>query len=128
MSSSCKNSNLNKTIIIQAADNDVISACTGVFVTEIISCDGNTSMLFSTDYIVVEGGIIPDVDGTRDLGLPNRRFRDVNTISGTSTVWTSTQVVNTPNLNLGLDADGNQRNITADSSVIQDDILNGGNF
>lgn len=118
---------INETFIIKPGD-DVNVPCSGISTNQIFSCDGNTSILLSTDYIVVEGGIIPDVDGTRDLGLPNRRFRDINTISGTSTIWTSTQVVNTPDLNLGLDSNGNQRNITADSSVIQDDILNGGNF
>jgi hypothetical protein len=63
-----------------------------------------------------------------NLGTPSRRFRDVNTVSGTSTVWTSTNQVITPNLNLGLDGLGNQRTITANNSVIQNDILDGDTY
>ena len=118
---------VNQTFIIKPGDTFDIP-CSGISTNQIFSCDGDTSILLSTDYIVVEGGIIPDVDGVRDLGLPNRRFRNVNTLSGTSTVWTATEVFNTPDLNFGLYIDVNQRNITADNSVIQDDILNGGNF
>jgi len=59
---------------------------------------------------------------------PIKRFRDINTVSGTTTVWTSTIKVYTPELDLGLDSLGNQRTITANNSVIQNDILNGGIF
>jgi hypothetical protein len=96
--------------------NGVLSACTGVY----------TSNLYGCSPITLHDDLLPLNDGDSDLGTPVKRFRDVNTISGTSTVWTSTNVVNTPNLNLGLDSNNNQRTITADNSVIQDDILNGG--
>ena len=59
---------------------------------------------------------------------PSFRFRNINTISGTSTVWTSTDRVITPNLDLGLDSSGNTRTITANNSIIQDDCLLGGTY
>jgi len=80
----------------------------------------------------VSGGtqyyITPVTDNTINLGTPIKRFRDINTVSGTTTVWTSTIKVYTPELDLGLDSLGNQRTITANNSVIQNDILNGGIF
>jgi hypothetical protein len=78
--------------------------------------------------ITLYNHIIPDTDNTIDLGSPIRRFRDINTVSGASTVWTATTHVYTPELRLGLDSSGNTRNITADNSIIQDDCLNGGTY
>ena len=98
--------------------NSTISACTGIY----------TSNLYGCSPITLHDDLLPNQTDVLDLGTPIRRFRDVNTVSGTSTVWTSTNVVNTPNLNLGLDSDNNQRTITADNSVIQNDILNGGSY
>jgi hypothetical protein len=110
--------NLNGSIFSNdgSASFNTISACTGVY----------TSNLFGCSPITVHDDIIPNSDDTINLGTPIRRFRNINTVSGTSTIWTSTQEVNTPNLNLGLDGDNNQRIITANNSVIQDDILSGG--
>ncbi len=84
--------------------------------------------LYVTETTYVNENIEPYNDGSSDIGSPIKRFRDINTISGTSSVWTSTIQVITPNLNLGLDSLGNQRIITANNSVIQDDILIGGNY
>ncbi len=78
--------------------------------------------------ITLHGDITPVTDNTINLGTPIKRFRDINTVSGTTTVWTSTIKVYTPELDLGLDSLGNQRTITANNSVIQNDILNGGIF
>lgn len=72
--------------------------------------------------------IQPTIDDNVTLGTSIRRFRDINTVSGTSTVWTSTIQVITPNLNLGLDSLGNQRTITANNSIIQNDILDGDTY
>ena len=96
--------------------NGVLSACTGVY----------TSNLYGCSPITIHDDLLPLNDGDSDLGTPVKRFRDVNTISGTSTVWTSTNKIITPELNLGLDSSGNTRTITANNSIIQDDILNGG--
>lgn len=98
--------------------NGVLSACTGVY----------TSNLYGCSPITIHDDLLPLNDGDSDLGTPVKRFRDVNTISGTSTVWTSTNKIITPELNLGLDSSGNTRTITANNSIIQDDILNGGDY
>jgi hypothetical protein len=76
----------------------------------------------------IGGDIIPTNDGTSNIGSQSKRFRNINTISGTSSVWTSTSKIITPEINLGLDILGNQRIITADNSIIQEDVLNGGTF
>ena len=78
--------------------------------------------------ITLHGDITPVTDNTINLGTPIKRCRDINTVSGTTTVWTSTIKVYTPELDLGLDSLGNQRKITANNSVIQNDTLNGGIF
>lgn len=78
--------------------------------------------------ITLHGDITPVTDNTINLGTPIKRFRDINTVSGTTTIWTATTRVYTPELDLGLDGLGNQRTITANNSIIQDDILNGGTF
>jgi hypothetical protein len=62
------------------------------------------------------------------LGSPIKRFRDINTISGTTSYWTATVKVISPEIDLGFDTLGNSRIITADSSVIQGDTLLGGTF
>jgi hypothetical protein len=98
--------------------NGVLSACTGVY----------TSNLYGCSPITIHDDLLPLNDGDSDLGTPVKRFRDVNTVSGTSTVWTSTNRIITPELNLGLDSSGNTRTITANNSIIQDDILNGGDY
>ena len=94
------------------------SCLTNLYVTNIHGCSP----------IIIHDNIEPSFDGIIDLGTPIKRFRDINTISGTSTVWTSTNEVNTPNLNLGLDTSGNTRIITADNSIIQGDGLLGGSY
>jgi hypothetical protein len=76
--------------------------------------------------ITVHNDVKPIDDGTIDLGTPVKRFRDINTISGTTTYWTATYRVSTPRLNLGTDNLGHPREITADNSIIQNDILSGG--
>lgn len=78
--------------------------------------------------VTLHNDIVPISNDTIDLGNPTTRFRDINTLSGTSTYWTSTITVNTPQVDLGLDGLGNSRIITANNSVIQNDILNGGNY
>jgi hypothetical protein len=123
MSNGCTpNGEIIKTYIIDDAPG--LSGCT-LSVDEIISCSNSGITVFDT--------ILPSTDDTINLGIPSRRFRDINTISGTSTVWKSeriwaTTVVETPLLDLGLDLSGNTRQITANNSIIQDDILLGGDY
>jgi len=92
---------------------------TELYVEEIFSCD--TGVTIHSDFI-------PVIDNTINLGTPIKRYRDINTVSGTTTVWSATTIVYTPELDLGLDGDGNIRKITANNSIIQDDTLNGGTF
>jgi hypothetical protein len=92
---------------------------TEFYVEEIFSCDTG---------ITIHNDFIPVTDNTINLGSPIKRFRDINTVSGTTTVWTATTKVYTPELDLGLDSLGNSRVITANNSIIQDDTLNGGIF
>lgn len=104
--------------------------CSGTtYTNKVDPCDPTSGVTISGIVTFLPNPTIQPVsDDTVNLGTTTKRFRDINTISGTSTVWTSTNVVNTPNLNLGLDSDNNSRIITADNSVIQDDIINGGTF
>ena len=123
------NSNINQTFIIEPGGSEpIISACTAVYTNLIISCSGDSQIHLSSGETMFNTSINPIVDASIDVGIPSRRFRDINTVSGTSTVWTSTIKVNTPMLDLGLDSQGIIRQITADNSIIQNDDLNGGNY
>jgi hypothetical protein len=101
------------------------SNLTGVCYNQII-----TKELLGCDLsgITLSSDITPNSDNTINLGTPIKRFRNINTVSGTTSYWASTVKVITPEIDLGLDSSGNTRTITANNSVIQDDILNGGNF
>jgi hypothetical protein len=122
------NINLNRTFIISSTPITPVLPCSAVTTNIIYSCDGSTTFTFSGGTIIPYKSIIPNVDNILNIGSSIKRFRDVNTVSGTSTVWTATNQVITPNLNLGLDLDNNQRIITANNSIIQNDILSGGNY
>ncbi len=95
------------------------SCLTDLVIENLYSCDTG---------ITIHNDFIPVTDNTINIGTPLKRFRDINTVSGTTTVWTATTSVYTPNLDLGLDSLGNSRIITANNSIIQDDTLNGGAF
>ena len=128
----CGNSSINKTFIIEplsvSGGTPTITACTAVYTNEVVSCSGDSVIQLGSGTTTFNTDILPNTDNIINLGYPTRRFRDVNTVSGTSTVWTSTDRVITPNLELGVDSSGNTRTITANNSVIQNDILNGGIF
>ncbi len=85
---------------------------------------GNTT----GETFYVEDLIEPTTDNFVDLGKPLKRFRRINTVDGISTVWTATTAVHTPEINLGLDSNNQNRTITANNSIIQDDRLFGGNY
>jgi hypothetical protein len=103
-----------------------LTACTHVVTNEVISCSGDSRIQLSSGQTIFNTSIVPDVDATIDVGKPLKRFRNINTVSGTSSVWTSTVKVTTPMLDLGVDSLGNGRQITANNSVIQNDTLLGG--
>ena len=125
-------SDINQTFIIEplatSGETPVISACTSVYTNEIIGCDDETTTITLSDKIEVSKSILPIIDSTRDLGTPSFRFRNINSVSGMSSVWVSTEKIITPELNLGLDSELNPRIITANSSIIQNDIINGGDY
>jgi len=101
------------------------SAITGICYNQII-----TKELLGCDLtgITLSSDITPNSDNNINLGSPIKRFREINTVSGTSTIWSATTKIYTPEIDLGLDSSGNTRTINADNSIIQYDILNGGNF
>lgn len=115
--------NGENTFIITRSDSTQFSATFNTVTG--LTVNGN---LFITGTTEVVGDIIPLFDGNSNVGTPIKRFRDVNTLSGTSTVWTSTVKVITPSLDLGLDTNGDSRIINANNSIIQNDILLGGTY
>lgn len=121
---------INETFIFEpgVGGDAPLSACTGVYTTKIIGCEGETTIFINQDSIDVNQSINPSDDGSIDLGTPIQRFREVNSISGNSTVWSFSEKITTPILDLGNDSDGNHRVITANNSIIQNDTLLGGNY
>lgn len=112
-------------------EGDLFVCGTGstIYTNSIEPCDPNSGVTIAGIVTFLPNPTIqPTIDDNVTLGTSIRRFRDINTVSGTSTVWTSTNQVITPNLNLGLDSLGNQRTITANNSVIQNDILDGDTY
>ena len=82
----------------------------------------------TADTINTTTSILPTQDITVNIGTPTNRFREVNTYSGTTTIWSATTIVYSPTLDLGLDSLGNSRILTADSSLLNNDILLGGSY
>lgn len=77
---------------------------------------------------IFDGDIKPKIDNKIILGSDTKRFRDINTVRGTTTVWSVREELVTPKINLGEDNNGVNRVITADNSIIQDDTLLGGKY
>ncbi len=124
-------SDINETFIIEPLNltgGTIVSACTAVYTNSVISCSGDSQINLYSGLTEFNTNLTPKNDATIDAGTPIKRFRNINTVSGTSSVWTSTIKVSTPTLDLGYDSEGNLRQITANSSVIQDDTLQGGTY
>ena len=101
-------------------DGDIINCGTGsTIVNTLEACD---------DVITLASDIVPPSDGLISVGRPIRRFREVNTVSGMSTIWASSTRVVTPEVSLGYDSMGELRILTANSSILQNDLLNGGSY
>jgi hypothetical protein len=128
----CVNSSINKTFIIEplsiTGGSPTLSACTGIYTNEVVSCDGDATIVLGSGSTTFNTNIVPDTDNTLSIGVPTFRFRELNTYSGNTTLWVVQNRVETPELRLGLDSSGYTRTITANNSVIQNDILNGGGF
>jgi len=139
----CGNSDITKIFVVEPSTNSFTGGTINgdlIVNGDIINCS-SVSTLYTETILACESGVtinnaitfyptdvVPTSDNLINFGSPTRRFRDINTVSGTSTVWTSTGIIYTPILNLGQDLSGETRVITAESSIIQDDILNGGNY
>lgn len=82
----------------------------------------------TADTINATTSILPTQDITVNIGTPTNRFREVNTYSGTSTIWSATTIIYSPTLDLGLDSLGNSRILNANSSLLNNDVLLGGNY
>lgn len=123
--SSCDNSNIRQNYIVTNTNEfDTFTACTGIWTTNIYGC----SPITIQDQLNLKGDTLPNSDGTINLGSTLNRFRNINTVSGTSSVWTSTVKVITPSVDLGLDSNNESRIITANNSIIQNDVLLGGTY
>jgi hypothetical protein len=130
---SCNNNgDINQTIIIEPASGGgtgtTVTACTGVWTNIIYSCSGDSEIHLTSGSTEFNTDLLPRTGDTISLGTQLRRFREVNTASGYSTMWSATTVVYTPSLDLGLDSLSNSRIITANNSIIQNDYLNGGTY
>jgi hypothetical protein len=122
-------SRTTKQDVVDFVFNDTTQRLTsGVTTNQITSFSGNSTIEFSTNEITLNQSLIPKVDNQTDIGTPIKRFRNVNTVSGSTTFWSASVEVQTPLLNLGNDSQGNSRIITANNSVIQSDTLFGGGY
>jgi hypothetical protein len=109
-------------------DETTLRLYSGVTTNQIISFSGDSTIELSKDEISINQSLNPEVDNQVDIGSSIKRFRNINTVSGSTTYWVSTNEIKTPQLNLGKDTQGNQRIITANNSVIQSDTLFGGGY
>ena len=123
--SSCDNSNIRQNYIVTNTNEfDTFTACTGVWTSNIYGC----SPITIQDQLILKGDTSPNSDNTINLGSTLNRFRDINTVSGTSSVWTSTIKVITPSIDLGLDSNNESRIINSNNSIMQNDFLLGGSY
>lgn len=97
---------------------------------EALHVSGNTLIngQLTANTVNVTTSILPTQDITVNIGTPTNRFREVNTYSGTTTIWSATTIVYSPTLDLGLDSLGNSRILTANSSILNNDVLLGGSY
>lgn len=128
MNNGQKSLSINETFIIEGGNDGILSACTSIHTNNLVSCDDENTYVVLSDKIEPSKSIIPLLDDSINLGEQNIRFREINTVSGNSTVWSSTEKIITPELDLGLDSLGNDRIITANNSILQNDILLGGTY
>ena len=128
--------NINETFIIEplldTGQTGTISACTAVFTNLVVSCEADTEIGLNVGEITINQPLNPVVDGVTNLGSPFKRFRAINTVSGTSTYWNSTNArinsLTVDTIDLGYDSGGDHRILTADSSVLNLDTLRPNNY
>lgn len=105
--------------------NGILSANT-TYTNQINSLSGDSSIIMGTGEISITQTLTP-ANGNVDLGFNLKRFRAINTISGSSSYWNSTTMtvgsLTANTIDLGFDSGGDRRILTADSSVLKDDTL-----
>lgn len=125
-------STINQTFVIQplylTGASVTYTAATGVYTNQLVSVDGNSNIQMGTGNTTFNTNIMASGDNTVNLGSIIKRFRNINTVSGMTSVWNVSTTLISPNLNLGVDSDGLTRIITADNSIIEEDALIGGNY
>jgi hypothetical protein len=73
--------NINETFIIESTElTPTITACTGVYTNEVISCDSDTSISLTPDELIINKSLLPEVDATIDIGTSTFRFREINSV------------------------------------------------
>lgn len=131
---SCVNNtaNINETFVIEpmfmTGESATWTACTGVYTNLLASCDGNAEIILSTGQTIFNTSIVPLSNGVINLGSNSYNFATLYALSGLTSYWSATTSVTTPTLNLGLDSLSNSRILTADNSILQGDILDGGSY
>lgn len=111
-------------------DTTSFSACTSIHTNEVVSCSGDSKVQLGAGEIRINNDLLPKVDNTTSVGSKQKRFRAINTYSGTASVWTGEVRVVTPTVEL-VNPDPNSTNdreITYDSSVLNGDTLSGGTY
>jgi hypothetical protein len=120
---------LNETFIFDSIiDEGSISACEGILTNTIINCESGSTIFLNFESIETKEDVKPITDNVYDLGKKLKRFREINSVSGFTSVWVADEKIITPELVLGSDLEGTIRKITANNSIIQDDILIGGEY
>lgn len=141
MSSFCGGGDITKIYVIEPVESSIIGSLTASTITvendltvngDIINCGTGSTIVnileACDDVITIASDIVPPSDGLISVGTPIRRFREVNTVSGMTTIWSSTIRVVTPEVSLGYDSQGELRILTANSSILQNDIISGGSY
>ena len=141
MSSFCGGGDITKIYVVEPVATIVQSLTANTILTgsltvedDFYNCGSGSTAFFNTisacteDTINVGSSLTPVVDGSVDAGTPLRRYREVNTVNGMSSIWASTVRVVTPEVTLGYDSQGELRILTANSSILQNDIINGGSY
>lgn len=123
----CCKGNINQTYIIEDSGGDlpVISACTKVSTNRLVSCNTDAEIDLSGNEIIINKDLTPINDADINIGTYINRFREINTVSGTTSYWSAT-TINTNFIDLGFDSSNESRVLTADNILITNDILNGG--
>lgn len=91
----------------------------------------NNISTISGSNINYNANLIPTNDGQYYIGTNIKRWRELNVLSGQSTYWTSNtmdvDVISGDTINLGFDSIAYEyRILDKDTSILKNDILNGG--